>query len=184
MARLLNAPPSSPFLSNLAASLRLIPPPSARRSLQFKVKCSSSGESREPEPEAGASSPPSSATADADADADAGATSSSSSGLTYKLCAGIGGAGFCKTANLTYLKLTNSDAFCPIGGGSCGDVLNSDYASVFGIPLPLIGMILYGTVAALGLRLSGKDLPFGLGESNGRLVLLGIVEKEQAASMV
>ncbi|KAI6671554.1 hypothetical protein NL676_006439 [Syzygium grande] len=182
MARLLNAPLSAPFLSNLAASLRLIRPPSARRSLQFKVKCSSSGESQEPQPEAGASSLPSSATADADADADAGAASSSSSGLTYKLCAGIGGAGFCETAYLTYLKLTNSDAFCPIGGGSCGDVLNSDYASVFGIPLPLIGMIAYGTIAALGLRLNGKDLPFGLGESNGRLVLLGITTSMATAS--
>ncbi|KAK3410526.1 hypothetical protein EUGRSUZ_J02496 [Eucalyptus grandis] len=184
MARLLNAPPSSPFLSSLAASLRLIPPPSSARRppLQFKVKCSSSGESREPESEAGAPSLSSAAAdADADADADAGATSSSS-GLTYKLYAGIGGVGFCETAYLTYLKLTDSDAFCPIGGGSCGDVLNSDYASVFGVPLPLIGMIAYGTVAALGVRLMGKDLPFGLKESNGRLVLLGITTSMATAS--
>ncbi|XP_030535813.1 thiol-disulfide oxidoreductase LTO1 isoform X2 [Rhodamnia argentea] len=172
MARLLNAPPSSPFLSNLTASLRLVPPPFARRSLQFKVKCSSSGESQESESEAGTSSL-SSATAGA---------ASSSSGSTYKLCAGIGGVGFCETAYLTYLKLTNSDAFCPIGGSSCGDVLNSDYASVFGIPLPLIGMIAYGTVAALGIRLTGKDFPFGLGESNGRLVLLGITTSMATAS--
>ena len=60
----------------------------------------------------------------------------SGSGIsTYSWCAGLGGIGFLETSYLTYLKLTNSDAFCPIGGGSCGDVLNSDYASVFGILL-------------------------------------------------
>ena len=52
---------------------------------------------------------------------------------TEKLCAGLGGLGFIETTYLTYLKLTNSDAFCPIGGGSCGDILNSEYAVVFGI---------------------------------------------------
>lgn len=61
--------------------------------------------------------------------------SSSSSISAYNWCAGIGGLGFLETTYLTYLKVTNSDAFCPIGGGSCSDVLNSDYAAVFGIPL-------------------------------------------------
>ncbi|RID50936.1 hypothetical protein BRARA_H01632, partial [Brassica rapa] len=43
----------------------------------------------------------------------------------------LGGIGMLDTAYLTYLKLTGSDAFCPVGGGTCGDVLNSDYALVF-----------------------------------------------------
>lgn len=51
----------------------------------------------------------------------------------YGWIAGIGGLGFIETAYLTYLKLSNTDVFCPVGGGSCGDVLNSDYALVFGI---------------------------------------------------
>lgn len=52
---------------------------------------------------------------------------------TYNLLAGIAGTGFLETSYLTYLKLTGSDAFCPVGGGTCSDILNSDYALVFGI---------------------------------------------------
>lgn len=62
-------------------------------------------------------------------------SSSPSSISSYSLCAGLGGLGFLETTYLTYLKLTNSDAFCPVGGGTCSDVLNSDYATVFGIQL-------------------------------------------------
>lgn len=82
------------------------------------VKCLSSGPGQDAEPEGDTSLTVSS--------------SSSSSDFTYKLCAGLGGIGFVETTYLTYLKLTNSDAFCPIGGGNCGDILNSDYAVVFG----------------------------------------------------
>lgn len=59
-------------------------------------------------------------------------SSSSWNASTYKWCAGIGGLGLIETSYLSYLKLSNSVAFCPIGGGRCGDVLNSDYASIFG----------------------------------------------------
>jgi uncharacterized membrane protein len=37
-----------------------------------------------------------------------------------------------ETGYLSYLKLTGSEAFCPVGGGGCGDVLDSDYSVVFG----------------------------------------------------
>lgn len=57
---------------------------------------------------------------------------------TYKLVAGISGIGFLETSYLTYLKLTDSDPFCPVAGVTCSDILNSDYALVFGITsLPL-----------------------------------------------
>ena len=46
--------------------------------------------------------------------------------------AGVAGLGFLETGYLTYLKLTGSEAFCPISGGGCGDVLDSDYSAVFG----------------------------------------------------
>jgi hypothetical protein len=46
--------------------------------------------------------------------------------------AGVAGLGFLETGYLTYLKLTGSEAFCPVSGGSCGDVLKSDYSEVFG----------------------------------------------------
>ncbi|KAJ0097406.1 hypothetical protein Patl1_29195 [Pistacia atlantica] len=109
-------------------------------------------------------------------------SSLSSSSSTYNWCVGIGGVGFIETAYLSYLKLTNSDAFCPSGGGNCGDVLNSDYAVVFGIPLPLIGMFAYGLVGVLGLQLGRKNLPFGIDESYGRLILLGSTTSMAAAS--
>ena len=56
----------------------------------------------------------------------------------YSWCAGLGALGFIESGYLTYIKLTNSDAFCPIGGGTCGDILNSPYALVFGTLFILI----------------------------------------------
>ncbi|KAJ4963923.1 hypothetical protein NE237_023862 [Protea cynaroides] len=101
---------------------------------------------------------------------------------TYNWYAGLGALGFIETGYLTYLKLTNSDAFCPVNGGSCNDILNSDYASVFGVPLPLIGMVAYGLVATVGLHQSGKSLLSGLSETDGRLILLGSTTSMAAAS--
>ncbi|KAM2219039.1 hypothetical protein ACFX1S_018419 [Malus domestica] len=113
-------------------------------------------------------------------------TPSSSSDLTYKLYAWLGGVGFLETTYLTYLKLTNSNAFCLTGGGGgggCGDILSSNYAVVFGVPLPLIGIVAYGLIATLGVQLlTAKKLPFGIDESNARLVLLGTSTSMAAAS--
>lgn len=101
---------------------------------------------------------------------------------TYSWCAGLGGLGLLETGYLTYLKLSNSDAFCPVGGGNCSDVLNSDYASLFGVPLPLIGMFAYGLVTVLGLQLSGKKFLFEIDEDIGRLTLLGTTTSMATAS--
>lgn len=109
-------------------------------------------------------------------------SSSTTSISAYNWCAGLGWLGFLETAYLTYLKLTNSDAFCPIGGGSCANILNSDYALLFGVPLPLIGMIAYGLVTTIALQLAGKDLLFRFGDTNGRLVLLGTTTSMATAS--
>lgn len=51
---------------------------------------------------------------------------------TNSWCAGIGAVGFIETGYLTFSKLTNTEAFCAVGGGGCSDVLNSDYSNVFG----------------------------------------------------
>nr|GLL38554.1 thiol-disulfide oxidoreductase LTO1 [Ipomoea trifida] len=109
-------------------------------------------------------------------------TSSGSSISAYSWCAALGGIGFLETSYLTYLKLTESDAFCPVSGGSCGDILNSSYSVVFGVPLPLIGMVAYGVVAALGLQLGRKQLPLEIEEASGRFVLLGTTTSMAAAS--
>ncbi|XP_057756212.1 thiol-disulfide oxidoreductase LTO1-like [Arachis stenosperma] len=102
---------------------------------------------------------------------------------THKLTTGIVGIGFLETSYLTYLKLTSSEAFCPIGGSPCGDILNSDYALIFGVPLHLVGMVAYGLVAALGLQLTTKKmLPFGIGRSSFQLMVLGTTTSMAAAS--
>ncbi|CAN6463875.1 unnamed protein product [Victoria cruziana] len=109
-------------------------------------------------------------------------SSSSPPPSSYGWSAAIGAVGFVETSYLTYLKVTGSDALCPVGGGSCSTVLNSEYGSVFGVPLPLFGMIAYGLVALLGSQLARKGSLFALGEESAQLVLLGSVTSMAAAS--
>ncbi|KAM7261036.1 hypothetical protein ACFE04_026511 [Oxalis oulophora] len=114
---------------------------------------------------------------------DSPSVSSSNSTYKWSASAALGIIGFLETSYLTYLKLSNSDAFCPITGGSCGDVLNSQYAVVFGVPLPLIGMAAYGLVTAFSLlQLSEKKLPFGITETYPRFILLGTTTSMAASS--
>ncbi|KAK9062043.1 hypothetical protein SSX86_019227 [Deinandra increscens subsp. villosa] len=109
--------------------------------------------------------------------------SSISAGISsYSWCAGLGGLGFLETSYLTYSRLIGSDAFCPVGGGSCGDILSSSYAVAYGIPLSLIGMVAYGAAAFLALKLAAKDLPFGIDERNAGLILLGTTTSMATAS--
>ncbi|GMI68238.1 Lumen Thiol Oxidoreductase 1 [Hibiscus trionum] len=141
-----------------------------RKLLLVPLKCSSTGPSQDAESETETVSAPSSS------------VSMASTNSTYNWRAGIGAVGLLETAYLTYLKLSGSDAFCLLGGGSCGDVLNSDYALIFGLPLPLLGLIAYGFVTTLSLQLSRKNLPLGINETDGRLLLLGITTSMAAAS--
>lgn len=85
--------------------------------------CLSGGTNQDTEPEAELTPSASSSSS---------SSPSISSNSTYNLCAALGGIGFVETAYLSFLKLTDSAAFCPVGGGSCDSVLNSDYAAVFG----------------------------------------------------
>ncbi|XP_074372405.1 thiol-disulfide oxidoreductase LTO1 isoform X2 [Apium graveolens] len=108
----------------------------------------------------------------------------SSSISTYNWCAGLGGLGFLETTYLTFLKFTDSDVFCPVGSSStsCNTILNSHYSLLFGVPLPLIGMIAYGLVTFLALKLAGKELPFRIDETNSRLILLATTTSMATAS--
>lgn len=96
--------------------------------------------------------------------------------------AGVAGLGVLETGYLSYLKLTGSEAFCPVGGGGCGDVLDSDYSFIFGIPLPLVGMAAYGLVAALSLQENKEELLPGLDDLDIRLTLLLLATSLATAS--
>ncbi|KAF0912260.1 hypothetical protein E2562_013944 [Oryza meyeriana var. granulata] len=96
--------------------------------------------------------------------------------------AGVAALGFLETAYLSYLKLSDSEAFCPVGGRGCGDVLQSDYSVVFGIPLPLLGLVAYGLVLTLSLQETGKKFLPGLDDLDIRLTLLLISTSMATAS--
>ncbi|KAF7062170.1 hypothetical protein CFC21_068799 [Triticum aestivum] len=96
--------------------------------------------------------------------------------------AGVAGLGLLETGYLSYLKLTGSEAFCPVSGGGCGDVLDSDYSVVFGIPLSLVGMVTYGVVTALSLQENGEELLPGLDDLDIRLTLLLLATSLATAS--
>lgn len=65
------------------------------------------------------------------------------------LIGGIATAGAVLTGYLTYVKLSNGDAACPIKG--CDQVLASDYATVLGQPLALFGCLAYLSMAIFAL---------------------------------
>jgi uncharacterized membrane protein len=59
-----------------------------------------------------------------------------------------------ETGYLSYLKLTGSEAFCPVGGGGCGDVLDSDYSVVFGnLILPGLSSTAHGMEGYIVLKI-------------------------------
>lgn len=62
-------------------------------------------------------------------------------------------AGAVLTAYLTITKLTGGGPVCTVesAGAGCGGVLNSDYATVFGLPLSLFGCLAYVSMAAFAL---------------------------------
>jgi len=57
------------------------------------------------------------------------------------------------TAYLTFEKLTGGEVGCSIDGaaGGCNNVLNSPYATVFGLPLSLFGTLAYTGMATFAL---------------------------------
>jgi len=51
-----------------------------------------------------------------------------------------------------------------------------------GVPLPVIGFVMYGVVTALSAELGEGNLPFGISKSNGRFALFGITTAMASAS--
>ncbi|GJP52723.1 hypothetical protein CLOM_g11811 [Closterium sp. NIES-68] len=75
-------------------------------------------------------------------------SSGSSSSVPYVPLLGLSLVGAAETLYLSFEKLAGGQVACPINE-SCTDVLNSPYASLFGIPLPIFGFAAYSTVALL-----------------------------------
>jgi uncharacterized membrane protein len=58
--------------------------------------------------------------------------------------AGIGVAGY-----LTWTHYAGETAACPIGGGGCETVQESEYAELVGVPVALLGLLAYAAILAL-----------------------------------
>ncbi|CAN6308150.1 unnamed protein product [Urochloa humidicola] len=166
-------------ISFLPSPTRLAVPTAAFSSSRIKraarFRCCAEPSSQKQETSAAPPTPP--------AEKPASAPPSSLLGIsTSTWSAGVAGLGFLETGYLTYLKLTGSEAFCPISGGGCGDILDSDYSVVFGIPLPLVGLVAYGLVTALSLQENREDLLPGLDDLDIRLTLLLLATSMATAS--
>lgn len=68
--------------------------------------------------------------------------------------------GFGFSGYLTYVHFNNDEGVCPIGG-QCFDVWTSEYSTILGIPVALIGLTGYIAIFVLTfLRLYYPDLSF------------------------
>jgi uncharacterized membrane protein len=65
------------------------------------------------------------------------------------LLGGVAILGALNTAYITISKFTNTNTACPSGG--CEQVLSSPYATVFGLPLALFGLVAYISMAIFAL---------------------------------
>ncbi|KAG0552942.1 hypothetical protein BDA96_01G551900 [Sorghum bicolor] len=163
------------FPSPTRVAVATTPSASSRIKRAARFRCCAESSSQEQETSAAPPAPP--------PEKPARSPPSSLLGIsTSTWTAGVAGLGFLETGYLTYLKLTGSEAFCPITGAGCGDVLDSDYSVVFGIPLPLVGLVTYGLVTALSLQENGKDLLPGSDDLDIRLILLLVATSMATAS--
>jgi uncharacterized membrane protein len=68
--------------------------------------------------------------------------------------------GFGLSGYLTYVHFNIDEGVCPVGG-QCFDVWESEYSSILGIPVALIGLVGYIAIFVLSfLRLYYPDLSF------------------------
>lgn len=93
------------------------------------------------------------------------------------LMAGIAAAGAAVTGYLTITKLTETATACPTEG--CDTVLNSAYATLFGLPLALFGFIAYVSMAGLAIApllinaTTQRKLQLQVEQTTGLLLFMG-----------
>lgn len=78
--------------------------------------------------------------------------------MPFRLISSLAVGGTALTAYLALSKLSGAPVVCLASGG-CGSVLNSEYATVFGIPLSLLGLGAYSAVIALAVKGSLSQSP-------------------------
>jgi uncharacterized membrane protein len=104
--------------------------------------------------------------------------------IPYGFVTALATVGFVETAYLTWGKLSGASIACTVDG-SCTNVLDSSYATVFGIPLALVGMAAYGALSVIGgtqlLSRSSSEGPEE--ESPIRWLILGITTSMGIASL-
>ncbi len=100
------------------------------------------------------------ATTDSSRQARSSKLAASASNRSYRgPIAGLATLGFVETAYLAGLSLTgqSEQVACPLSAASCSSVLTSPYAYLFdSIPLSLLGCVVYGAVALVALRETGR----------------------------
>ena len=92
------------------------------------------------------------------------------------LASGMAIAGFLgvlDTGWLTYKHFTGSELTCSILNG-CEQLLNSDFAVIFGIPLALIGLIYYLTLTSSAIMLVIKHQKI-VSQTHLGIVSLGVI---------
>lgn len=88
--------------------------------------------------------------------------------MPFQLITLLAGLGVLDTAYLTLAKLTNNPVACPATGpvSGCNAVLNSEWATFFGVPLSLLGLAAYGALATAA-AVGGSRQAAGLDEREG-----------------
>ncbi|NQW18427.1 MAG: vitamin K epoxide reductase family protein [Chloroflexi bacterium] len=98
----------------------------------------------------------------------------SARGHWYAAGAVLALAGLAITSYLTVSHYADTAPACG-GVGDCHTVINSKYAMLFGIPLSLAGMTLYGALLLGNLVAVGQNLSERLGLGLISIALLGVV---------
>lgn len=68
--------------------------------------------------------------------------------LLRRLAVLVAAAGVAVAAYLTWAHYAGESLVCPVGGG-CETVQESEYAEIAGVPVPLLGLLAYGTLLGL-----------------------------------
>lgn len=65
------------------------------------------------------------------------------SSVNQKISVGAAGIGLLDSLYLAIIKLTNNQTMCLQNNGGCWTVNNSEYSSVYGIPVSIFGVLAY-----------------------------------------